>query len=156
MKTSDEHGKRLERVKKYIKAKTGKKVNSGENAGHVGYRLLQQQTKDRRGTRSINQYLDDYAETMEKTIREKSGQNNQQGTYVEHPLVKRFRWRVGESATDIVRAVGDCALFAEKNDPDDWIDSCKAALKMQSLQWFVEHHPQSVAYLEAAARAETK
>ena len=156
MKTNDEHGKRLERVKKYIKAKTGKRVSRGESAGHIAYRLLQQQTQDRRGTRSINQYLDDHAEVMEKTIQEQTGQNREETVYIQHPLVKRYRWRAGTSATDIVQAVGDCALFAEKDDPDHWVDSCKAALKMQLLEWFAEHHPQTVRYLEAAARAEAK
>jgi hypothetical protein len=156
MAKDDEHGKRLERVKSYIKARTGKRVSRGENAGHIAYRLLQQQTKDRRGTRSINQYLDDHAELMNKTIQEQSGRQQEETKHIQHPLVKRYWWRAGASATDIAQAIGDCALFAEKDDPDHWVDSFKAALKMQPLEWYAKHQPQAMPYLQAAARAELK
>lgn len=42
----------------------GMKAKKHESPKRIAYRLIEQNTKDRRGTRSINQYLDDHAELM--------------------------------------------------------------------------------------------
>lgn len=71
----------------------------------------------------------------------------------EHPYIKRYWWDGGDSLETLVGAVTDIALFAGKNDPDSWIDSCRAMLKMQPLEFYEKHHPQSVPYIHAANRA---
>lgn len=55
-----------------------------------------------------------------------------------------------------MQAINDCLLFAEKKDPDSWIDSCRAMLKVQPLEFYKNNYPQSVEYIEAANRAELK
>ena len=75
---------------------------------------------------------------------------------IEHPYIKRYRWNIGNSWETAIQATNDSLLFAEKKDPDSWIDSCRAMLKVQPMEFYKNHFPQSVKYIEAANRAELK
>ena len=66
-KVRDE-GLRVSRCHKYIRAVTGKPTGKGNSPIKIAYRLLQETDGPRRGTRSINQYLDDCADLMKQVI----------------------------------------------------------------------------------------
>ena len=146
---------RVSLAREYVKARLGRKARKGESPIRIAHRLLRQQTLISRGQRSINQYLDDHADVMQKTVNQTKLPENK-GGYVDHPLIKKYWWRAGTSQNDLLLALSDSVTFAEKDDPDHWIDSFKAALKMQPLEWYEKHHPQAMKFLLAAQRAEVK
>jgi hypothetical protein len=75
---------------------------------------------------------------------------------IENPYIKHYWLDIGSSLETAIQATNDCLLFVEKKDPDSWIDSCRAMLKFQPLEFYENHFPQSVKYIEAANRAEPK
>lgn len=54
-------------IRDFCKA-MGMKAKKHESPKRIAYELITKNTKDRRGTRSINQYLDDHAELMRTHI----------------------------------------------------------------------------------------
>ncbi len=67
--------------------------------------------------------------------------------------IKRYYWKTGDSLETALQSAMDSAMFANKSDPDRWIDDFRAALKLQPLEWYRKHMPQAVLYIEAANRA---
>jgi len=62
-------------VRDFCKA-LGKKAKKHESPKRIAYRLVEQITNDRRGSRSINQYLADHADLMRAAVmRMHSGRN---------------------------------------------------------------------------------
>jgi hypothetical protein len=54
-------------VRDFCKA-LGKKAKKHESPKRIAYRLVEQITNDRRGSRSINQYLADHADLMQAVV----------------------------------------------------------------------------------------
>jgi hypothetical protein len=61
-------GLRVSRCSKFVRAITGSKVAKGESPTKLAYKLLVQRGVDARGSRSINQFLDDNKEIMQSAI----------------------------------------------------------------------------------------
>ena len=83
-------GLRVSRCRKYIKAVTGKKLGKGHSPIQAAYRLLQENGAPRRGTRSINKYLDDCAEQMAKAI---SAQPEKPKKIAQPEFLETYVWR---------------------------------------------------------------
>ena len=83
-------GLRVSRCSKYIKALTGKKLGLGKSPTRIAYRLLQENGAPRRGTRSVNQYLDDCAELMATVI---AGQLPKPKKVAQPEFLESYAWR---------------------------------------------------------------
>ena len=68
MSKTKENGLRVSLCQKYVRAVTGKPPGKGNSPVKMAYRLLQETDGPRRGTKSINQYLDDCSDLMKQTI----------------------------------------------------------------------------------------
>jgi len=68
MSKAKEDGLRVSLCHKYVRAVTGKPPGKGNSPVKMAYRLLQETDGPRRGTKSINQYLDDCSDLMKQTI----------------------------------------------------------------------------------------
>lgn len=90
MQKAKADGLRVSRCHKYIKAITGKKAGKGHSPIQTAYRLLQENGAPRRGTRSINQYLDDCAELMAKAI---SAKPEKPKKVAQPEFLESFAWR---------------------------------------------------------------